>query len=126
MFIFSLSHDPFVMTLARVIAGFSGGFAFISSLKAISLWLPDRLFSMFVGFTQFCCYAGGAISALPLAILLGHYSISSIFLVVAAISLILFLASLLFMHRHPSMDKKQHLAHKTSILAQLKAMLRML
>ncbi|WP_119327846.1 MFS transporter [Cysteiniphilum halobium] len=126
MLMFSLSHNSIVMILARVIAGFAGGFAFICALKAISLWLPDRLFSMFVGLTQFCCYAGGAMSALPLVMLLGHYRISSIFLIVTTISLILFLASLLFMRKHPTMDKQQHFVHQASLWLQLVSMLKML
>ncbi len=122
MFMFSLSHNPIVMILARVIAGFAGGFGILCALKSLSLWLPDRLFSMFVGFTQFSCYAGGALSALPLVLFLDHYTVSEVFFVVAIISLVLFLVSALFIRKHPSMDRKRHLIHQETVWQQILAL----
>lgn len=94
------------LTIYRALAGFGGGFAFLCTLKTISIWLPNRAFPLFTGFTQLLLYVGATLSAAPLVILVGHYSIATIMQGVFIISLILLIFSIFVIKIHPDFNKQ--------------------
>ena len=101
MLFFTFSYLPWQFTLSRAMIGFGGGFAFISSLKAAAMWLPNRMFPTFAGLTQLFGYLGGAASGLPLIMLLQTLSLSRVLMIIFGITIIIFLLSILFIKTHP-------------------------
>lgn len=107
IFIASMSTTPNMIILYRVLAGIGGGFAFLCALKSIALWLPDRYFPIFTGFTQFFLYLGATLSAAPLVIMSKYISISMIMSGVFLVSVMLVLLSIFVIKIHPSYEVKQ-------------------
>ena len=107
IFIASIATTSNGIILYRALAGLSGGFAFLCAIKSVSLWLPDRLFPLFTGFTQFFLYLGATLSAAPLVIIAKYFSVSIIMSGVFLISVMLFLVSLFIIKMHPEFDKHQ-------------------
>ncbi|QLE79438.1 MFS transporter [Francisella sp. Scap27] len=106
IFIASMSTSPNMIILYRVLAGIGGGFAFLCALKSIALWLPDRYFPIFTGFTQFFLYLGATLSAGPLVIMAKYTSISVIMSGVFLVSVVLLLFSIFVIKIHPSYETK--------------------
>lgn len=84
------------LVLYRILAGFGAGFAFLCSLKAISIWLPSRLFPMFTGATQMLMYGAGTLTGLPLVILANNFSIQVIMAGIFVVSVVLFICVFIF------------------------------
>jgi MFS family permease len=82
--VFILSDSFYIFCLGRALMGASGGFAFACTLKIASYRLPDRLFPLFAGFTQFLGYIGAALSGSPFVALMQHYHWNTIFIFIAA------------------------------------------
>lgn len=101
MFIAAVATSHTGLILYRIFAGLGGGFAFLCSLKAISIWLPNRLFPMFTGLTQLLLYTGATVSAAPLVYIANHASIAGIMSCVFVISLIVLLISIFVIKLHP-------------------------
>ncbi len=85
------------LVIYRILAGLGGGFAFLSALKAIAVWLPNRLFPMFTGATQMLMYTAGTLTGLPLVMLSNHYSIQVIMAGILVVSIVLFFCTVVFM-----------------------------
>ena len=107
IFIASIATTSSGIILYRALAGLGGGFAFLCAIKSASLWLPDRLFPLFIGLTQFFLYLGATLSAAPLVIIAKYFSVSTIMSGVFLISVMLFLVSLFIIKIHPEFDKRQ-------------------
>ncbi|MDE4986373.1 MFS transporter, partial [Francisella tularensis subsp. holarctica] len=73
------------LILYRVLAGVCGGFAFLSALKSIAIWLPKRTFQLFTGATQMLMYGAGTLTGVPLVILANHFSIQVIMSVILVV-----------------------------------------
>ena len=114
IFIATAFTSESALLLYRVLAGFGGGFAFLCALKSISIWLPNRLFPMFTGFTQFLLYTGATLSAAPLVLLSKHFSIPEIMMGVFIISLIVLLFSIFAIKTHPDFVKNSTTGAKKS------------
>ena len=106
IFIASIATTSNGIILYRSLAGLGGGFAFLCAIKSISLWLPDRLFPLFTGLTQFFLYIGATLSAAPLVIFAKYFSVSMIMSGVFLVSFIVFLVSLFIIKIHPEFNKK--------------------
>lgn len=72
----------------RVLAG--GGFAFLSALKSIAIWLPKRTFPLFTSATQMLMYVASTLTGLLLVILANHFSIQVIMSAILVVSILLF------------------------------------
>lgn len=109
IYIASISSHPKGIILYRALAGLGGGFAFLCAIKSIALWLPNKVFPLFTGLTQFFLYTGAALSAGPLVILNNYYNISTIMGGIFIISLTLFFFSIFVIRMHPDFftDKKK-------------------
>ncbi|EET20788.1 sugar transporter [Francisella philomiragia subsp. philomiragia ATCC 25015] len=92
----TMATSPEYLILYRVLAGIGGGFAFLSALKAIAIWLPKRTFPLFTGATQMLMYGAGTLTGLPLVILANHFSIQVIMSGILVVSIIMFLSVLFF------------------------------
>ena len=92
--VFTFSSHFLFFCIARALMGFAGGFAFVSTLKIASYWLPDRWFPLFAGLTQFMGYIGAALTGLPLVGLMKVYHWRTIFIFVTIIGVVLFLFNL--------------------------------
>lgn len=95
----------------RVLAGLGAGFAFLCSLKSISVWFPSRMFPMFTGATQMLMYGAGTLTGLPLVMLANTYSIQIIMSGMFIVSVILFLGVLFFVksdEHHGENDTIKH------------------
>ena len=120
IFIASIATTSSGIILYRALAGLGGGFAFLCAIKSASLWLPDRLFPLFIGLTQFFLYLGATLSAAPLVIIAKYFSVAIIMSGVFLISVMLFLVSLFIIKMHPEFDKRQITKkRKISALANL-------
>ncbi|XSZ47095.1 MFS transporter [Francisella noatunensis] len=106
MLIATLAHNESMLLTYRILAGFSGGFAILCAIKAIVIWLPNRLFPAFTGLTQFVLYVGATLSATPLVFLARHLSISQIMALILIISVILLLVSIFIIRVHPDYSKQ--------------------
>ena len=107
IFIASITTSTNGLILYRALAGLGGGFAFLCAMKSIALWLPDRYFPIFTGFTQFFLYLGAALSAAPLVITVNYISVSMIMSGVFLVCVALFLFSLFVIKIHPNFESKQ-------------------
>jgi MFS family permease len=114
IFIAAAFTSESALLLYRVLAGFGGGFAFLCALKSISIWLPNRLFPMFTGFTQFLLYTGATLSAAPLVMLSKHFSVTEIMMGVFIVSLIVLLFSIFVIKTHPDFVKNSTTGAKKS------------
>jgi MFS family permease len=92
--IFTFSNHFLFLCIGRALMGLGGGFAFVSTLKIASYWLPDRWFPLFAGLTQFMGYMGAAFSGIPLVSLMKVHQWRSIFIFAAAFGVVLFLVNL--------------------------------
>lgn len=106
MLIATLAHNESMLLTYRILAGFGGGFAILCAIKAIVIWLPNRLFPAFTGLTQFVLYVGATLSATPLVFLARHLSISQIMALILIISVILLLVSIFIIRVHPDYSKQ--------------------
>ena len=107
MLLFNFSSHPWQFIIARALIGFGGGFAFISSLKAAAIWLPSRVFPTFAGLTQLFGYLGGAVSGLPLILLLQNFAIHMVLLTILIATALLFIFSAIFITTHPDYHSKR-------------------
>lgn len=96
VFIATRATSQEYLILYRVLAGVGGGFAFLSALKSIAIWLPKRTFPLFTGATQMLMYGAGTLTGLPLVILANHFSIQVIMSVILVVSILLFLSVVFF------------------------------
>lgn len=128
LLILTYSSSPTMMLLARALAGFGGGFAFLCALKAIAIWLPERLFAMFTGLTQLMLYTGATLSALPLVITANYFSISEIFLGMFVISGFMLVMSAFVIRTHPDFkpEAKANDPNRPTLMGQVKGMFTML
>lgn len=128
LLILTYSTSPTMMLIARALAGFGGGFAFLCALKSIAIWLPERLFAMFTGMTQLLLYTGAALSALPLVITAKYFSVSEIFLGMFVISGFMLILSAFVIRTHPNFkpEAKANDPNRTTLLGQIKGMFTML
>lgn len=94
------------LLIYRVLAGLGGGFAFLSSLKAIAAWLPSRMFPVFTGATQMLMYAAGTLTGLPLVMLASNYSIQVIMAGIFMVSVLLFLCVVFFVKSEEPSNQK--------------------
>ncbi|AJI53812.1 MFS transporter [Francisella philomiragia] len=106
MLIATIAHNESMLLAYRILAGFGGGFAILCAIKAIAIWLPNRLFPAFTGLTQFVLYVGATLSAAPLVLLARHLSISQIMALIFIISVILLLVSIFIIRVHPDYSKQ--------------------
>lgn len=106
MLIATLAHNESMLLTYRILAGFGGGFAILCAIKAIVIWLPNRLFPAFTGLTQFVLYVEATLSAAPLVFLARHLSISQIMALILIISVILLLVSIFIIRVHPDYSKQ--------------------
>ncbi|GAB4222855.1 MAG: MFS transporter [Francisella sp.] len=106
MFIATIARSEFMLIIYRILAGFGGGFSMLCAVKAINIWLPNRLFSSFMGMTQFILYVGATLSAAPLVFLSKYISISKIMALIFIISFILLLLTIFVIKTHPDYKQK--------------------
>ncbi len=92
--VFTCSNSFLFLCLGRALMGLGGGFAFVSTLKIASYWLPDRWFPLFAGLTQFFGYIGAALAGLPLVSLMSLFHWRAIFICLAIFGAVLFLCNL--------------------------------
>ena len=92
--IFTFSDHFLFFCVGRALMGLGGGFAFVSTLKIASYWLPDRWFPLFAGLTQFMGYMGAALSGMPLVTLMKVHQWRTIFIFAAIFGAALFLVNL--------------------------------
>lgn len=112
VFIATQATSQEYLVIYRILAGLGGGFAFLSALKSIAIWLPSRLFPMFTGATQMLMYTAGTLTGLPLVILSNHYSIQTIMAGILIVSIILFVCTIIFIK-----SEEPHNQKDTDVLA---------
>ncbi len=59
MLIATLAHNESMLLTYRILAGFGGGFAILCAIKAIAIWLPNRLFPAFTDPNSICTIRWG-------------------------------------------------------------------
>ncbi len=60
--LFSIAPDYWVAYVGRLLMGVGSAFGFIGAAKLASMWLPNRFFSFFIGFTTVLGLMGGFVT----------------------------------------------------------------
>ena len=66
-FLFASASEVMMLKIARLIMGFAGSFAFISTFKLAMIWFPPSMLGLLAGITIVlryvrCCFWGRAVS----------------------------------------------------------------
>jgi MFS family permease len=108
--------------VSRFIMGFVGAFAFVSTLKLITVYFPYNKFSLLAGITQGCGFVGAVIGAAPMAYLftwigwrLSYVYFGVIFIIIGGLMLI-------FIRDHVN-EKRETSGTATSLWSDLKIVL---
>jgi MFS family permease len=109
--IFALSSQLHVAAFARIMMGFGAAFAFVSSLKIVSVWFPARQFGLLAGLTQAAGMLGAAVGQMPMAFLVLHVGWRSTLLFIA--SIMIFLAIIIALVVRDSLGAKSSTEKKS-------------
>jgi len=71
-FMFGFAPTPAFATFARFIAGISGAFCFLSSIRIASRWFPPHRMALVIGLVVSFAMVGGIIAQTPLTLLAQH------------------------------------------------------
>lgn len=66
--LFAFAESNFVASVGRLIVGFGAGFGFVTTLKIVVEWFPQRRFAMLSGLTLMMGTVGGIAGQAPLAL----------------------------------------------------------
>ena len=119
MVIFTAATDAWGLIFGRALVGFGGGFAFISTLKVVAQWLPERVFPSFAGLTNFMGYLGGVASGVPLVMLLNAYGETDVFIGVTAFAMFLLLMSIFWVRSNVPEENNISFETRVGILESL-------
>jgi MFS family permease len=127
-FVFSISHTPLELALARFLTGFGSAFAFVGVLVIANEWFDKKHFAMLVGIAQLLAAIGAMAGQMPLAYWVNHYGWQKTALILATVGGGLLVTITLIMEQKP--NKPKSLAHpqktmpRTNIIASLKNIFR--
>ncbi|MDO8954733.1 MAG: MFS transporter [Gammaproteobacteria bacterium] len=92
--LFAGMHNIEIGFLSRFLMGLGAAFAFVGTLKLISLWFPPKRFALLAGCTQALGMLGAVIGDAPMSMVFSHfgwrqamYGISGIFILLALLML---------------------------------------
>ncbi len=122
--LFGLSVAPFMMSVARLMIGFGGAFAFVGAVKLGSMWLPRKHFSLFVGLLVAVGMLGGIFGNVSIAVLLKYINWRLIYFYFTALGGLLLLAVCLLVKEKNPLKRKQKLIHANKHSQTRKQLLR--
>jgi sugar phosphate permease len=99
--LFALAPDIGWLLAGRALVGLGVAVAFVSVLKLIASWYSDREFATWVGVLMLLGNVGGILATVPLAWVVQQVSWRNVFLVAGGISLVLALATWLWVRDDP-------------------------
>ena len=99
--LFGLAPDFGVAAIGRLLVGLGVSVAFIAVLKLNAAWFVERQFATMTGLLMFIGNMGGLIAAAPLAWVVGEISWRHVFVGAGAVSVLLALATWLFLRDNP-------------------------
>jgi len=110
-YLFSATNDYEIAYIGRIFMGIGSAFGFIGAAKMAAMWLPERLFSTFIGFATVVGILGGLVTDTMLSSLvseLGWKEGNSVFTYIGVGILLLIV---LFIHDNPKhVQKFTHLS----------------
>jgi sugar phosphate permease len=99
--LFGLAETFAGASVGRALVGLGVSVVFVGLFKSNSVWFSERNFGMVSGLTLLLGNIGAIASAGPLAGLLRSYSWRSVFMALGAVTLLLAVLALLFVHNRP-------------------------
>lgn len=99
--LFGLAPDFATASAGRLLVGLGVSVVFVGLMRANSVWFSERRYGLVSGLTLFLGNLGAILAAGPLAALLGWYSWRSVFVAAGAVSVVLALATLLWVRNRP-------------------------
>lgn len=122
-FIFSNTHSIAIGYFSRVLMGFGASFAFVGTLKLISLKFGSERFALLAGVTQAMGMLGAMIGQGPIALLYHHLGWRLVMSGFAVFFLLLCCAVFLFIKEKPTAVHDPKFSSTTTIFSALKAVL---
>lgn len=105
--LFAFAESSIVASLGRLIIGFGAGFGFVTTLKIISEWFPQRRFALLSGLTLMVGTVGGIVGQAPLAWSVESLGWRGTMIGAAVFALVLGCAVWLIVRDHPGAVKTQ-------------------
>jgi sugar phosphate permease len=99
--LFGLADDFAAASVGRLLVGLGVSVVFVGLMRSNAVWFSERRYGLVSGLTLFLGNLGSILAAGPLAALLGWYSWRSVFVAAGALSLVLALATLLWVRNRP-------------------------
>ena len=90
--LFAIAPSIVISYISRLIIGFGAAFAFVCTLKLISIWFPKGKFALLAGITQALGMVGATIGDAPLSILFHHFGWRRTMLAIAILFVLLSIA----------------------------------
>lgn len=106
-YLFSISDTPFHAELARFFLGAVTGFSFVSCLKLVSLWFPQRVVGLLTGLTNTVAMIGAITAEAPLTKLVSIYGWRETMVFMSAIYIILAVLIFLIIREHERIETSQ-------------------
>jgi MFS family permease len=105
--LFAFAESSFAASLGRLIIGFGAGFGFVTTLKIISQWFPQRRFALLSGLTLMVGTIGGIAGQAPMAWVVEGFGWRGATLGTAVFAFVLGSAIWLIIRDHPEAVKTQ-------------------
>lgn len=121
---FALAGDLGTAMLGRTVTGLGVSVVFIAMLKLIAVWFDERRFASMVGLAMLLGNTGSILAGTPLAVLAASTSWRTVFIGVAALSLLLALASWLLIRDPHTPGTPRPRFDRTMVLGGLLRVLR--
>lgn len=99
--LFSMTHNIFLLSVARLMMGIGSAFGFLSNVKVGALWFPPKRLSLIIGFTLLFGTMGAVFAGDPLARLVSVMGWRDAMMIVASIGLVMALACWFFIEDRP-------------------------
>jgi MFS family permease len=87
--LFAKAPNLYVAGMARVFLGFGAAFAFVGTLKLVTVWFPIRRFALLAGYTQALGMLGAAVGEAPMSFMVREMGWQYATLVCAAVFAVL-------------------------------------
>jgi predicted MFS family arabinose efflux permease len=122
--LFAFAESNSVASIGRLIVGFGAGFGFVTTLKIVVEWFPQRRFAMLSGLTLMMGTVGGIVGQAPLALAVDSFGWRGAMVGTAFFVLLLGLAIWLIVRDHPDAANNQRPEEPSHLFGDFTKLLR--
>lgn len=114
-FIFGIMINFKIAFIARLVAGFCGGFAFLSSLKLAMNWFSSDKIPLILGIIITIGFLGGVISHQPIVYLSESFGLNVVFLLLTLLGIIILVLNLKYLKNYSKINEFKKTSNRITI-----------